>query len=216
MRRLETILREDSARANLALPNPEGPTPLFILPPDDPDLAAAVTRILLAHGADAGWRNANGRHRSTSRAIRISTRRQRWWKRASLAVTGELCSWRDLLRCWPRRVGLGSAALRDRCGTSPGGRPRSDQRGPRPLAAHEHDAPGEARHGCDDLKVLADRGYFSGEEILACEQAGATPYVPRPLTSGAKADGRSARRTSSISATRTHTAAPPARCFPTV
>ena len=42
----------------------------------------------------------------------------------------------------------------------------------------------------DDLKVLADRGYFSGEEILGCEQAGATPYVPRPLTSGAKADGR--------------------------
>ena len=38
--------------------------------------------------------------------------------------------------------------------------------------------------------MLADRGYFSGEEILACEQAGATPYVPKPLTSGAKADGR--------------------------
>jgi len=42
----------------------------------------------------------------------------------------------------------------------------------------------------EDLSVLADRGYFSGEEILACEQAGATPYVPKPLTSGAKADGR--------------------------
>lgn len=42
----------------------------------------------------------------------------------------------------------------------------------------------------ENLKVLADRGYFSGEEVLACEQAGATPYVPRPLTSGAKADGR--------------------------
>lgn len=59
--RLETILREDPARANLALPDPEGPTPLFILPPDDPDRAASVARILLAHGADAGWRNANGR-----------------------------------------------------------------------------------------------------------------------------------------------------------
>ena len=58
--RLETILREDPARANLALPDPEGPTPLFILPPD-PDRAASVARILLAHGADAGWRNANGR-----------------------------------------------------------------------------------------------------------------------------------------------------------
>ena len=42
----------------------------------------------------------------------------------------------------------------------------------------------------DDLRALADRGYFSGEEILACERAGVTPYVPKPLTSGAKADGR--------------------------
>jgi transposase len=51
---------------------------------------------------------------------------------------------------------------------------------------------GKARDamGADALDVLADRGYFSGEEILACEQAGVTPYVPRPLTSGAKADGR--------------------------
>ncbi len=44
--------------------------------------------------------------------------------------------------------------------------------------------------GAEELRVLADRGYFSGEEILACEQAGVTPYVPKPLTSGAKADGR--------------------------
>jgi hypothetical protein len=28
------------------------------------------------------------------------------------------------------------------------------------------------------------------EEILACEQAGITPYVPKPLTSGTKAEGR--------------------------
>ena len=44
--------------------------------------------------------------------------------------------------------------------------------------------------GVDALDVLADRGYFSGEEILACEAMGVTPYVPKPLTSGAKADGR--------------------------
>jgi len=44
--------------------------------------------------------------------------------------------------------------------------------------------------GADDLTVLADRGYFSGEEIVACEAAGITPVVPKPLTSGAKADGR--------------------------
>jgi transposase len=44
--------------------------------------------------------------------------------------------------------------------------------------------------GRDDLSVLADRGYFSGEEILACERAGITVTLPRPLTSGAKAEGR--------------------------
>jgi len=42
----------------------------------------------------------------------------------------------------------------------------------------------------DGLTILADRGYFSGEEVVACEAAGVTPIVPKPLTSGAKADGR--------------------------
>jgi transposase len=40
------------------------------------------------------------------------------------------------------------------------------------------------------LTVLADRGYYAGTEVLACEQDGNVPYVPKPLTSGAKADGR--------------------------
>jgi transposase len=44
--------------------------------------------------------------------------------------------------------------------------------------------------GHDALTVLADRGYFDGEEILACTQAGHAPLVPKPMTSGAKADGR--------------------------
>jgi transposase len=48
----------------------------------------------------------------------------------------------------------------------------------------------KAEMGVERLDVLADRGYFSGEEVLACEPLGVTPYVPRPLTSGAKADGR--------------------------
>jgi transposase len=48
----------------------------------------------------------------------------------------------------------------------------------------------KAAMGVDSLEVLADRGYFSGEEIVACEALGVTPYVPKPLTSGAKADGR--------------------------
>ena len=44
--------------------------------------------------------------------------------------------------------------------------------------------------GHDALTVIADRGYFSGEEILACEQAGMMPLLPKPLTSGSKAEGR--------------------------
>jgi transposase len=48
----------------------------------------------------------------------------------------------------------------------------------------------KAAMGTDGLEVLADRGYFDGEEILACEALGVTPILPKPLTSGAKADGR--------------------------
>ena len=44
--------------------------------------------------------------------------------------------------------------------------------------------------GRDDLEVLADRGYYKGEEILACQTAGVTPVVPKPLTSGSTAEGR--------------------------
>ena len=44
--------------------------------------------------------------------------------------------------------------------------------------------------GRKDLEAIADKGYFKGEEILACESVGITPFVPRPLTSGSKAEGR--------------------------
>jgi transposase len=42
--------------------------------------------------------------------------------------------------------------------------------------------------------VLADRGYFEGYQILACERAGITTLVPKPLTSNSKADGRFDKR----------------------
>ncbi len=42
----------------------------------------------------------------------------------------------------------------------------------------------------ETLTVIADRGYFDGDEVLACERAGITPLVPKPDTSNAKADGR--------------------------
>jgi transposase len=44
--------------------------------------------------------------------------------------------------------------------------------------------------GADHLDVVADRGYFNSPEILACEQADITVTMPKPMTSGAKADGR--------------------------
>src|ERR1700720_2034492 len=42
----------------------------------------------------------------------------------------------------------------------------------------------------DKLEAVADRGYFNGEEILACEQAGICVTLPKPMTSGAKSEGR--------------------------
>jgi transposase len=44
--------------------------------------------------------------------------------------------------------------------------------------------------GMDALSVVADRGYFKGEQIRQCEQAGIVPIVPKPLTSGNLAAGR--------------------------
>ncbi len=46
----------------------------------------------------------------------------------------------------------------------------------------------------DSLTVLADRGYFSSEQILECEQSGITALVPKPLTSNSKAAGRFDKR----------------------
>ena len=48
--------------------------------------------------------------------------------------------------------------------------------------------------GAEALDAVADRGYFSSEEILACEQAGITVTLPKPMTSGGKADGRFGRQ----------------------
>jgi transposase len=47
-----------------------------------------------------------------------------------------------------------------------------------------------AATGSDELTVVADRGYFKGEQILDCEQAGIIPIVPKTLTSNSLADGR--------------------------
>jgi transposase len=44
--------------------------------------------------------------------------------------------------------------------------------------------------GANKLDVIADRGYFDGQEILSCAEAGITVTLPKPMTSGAKAEGR--------------------------
>ena len=44
--------------------------------------------------------------------------------------------------------------------------------------------------GVEKLEAVADRGYFSGEEILACDKLGITVTLPKPMTSGLEAKGR--------------------------
>ena len=48
----------------------------------------------------------------------------------------------------------------------------------------------QAAIGGGRLTVIADRGYFKGEQILACQEAGITAIVPKTSTSSAKAEGR--------------------------
>jgi len=44
--------------------------------------------------------------------------------------------------------------------------------------------------GKKKLRAFADRGYFNGPQIKACTDAGISAYVPKPMTSNAKAEGR--------------------------
>jgi len=48
----------------------------------------------------------------------------------------------------------------------------------------------KAALGVDKLEAVADRGYYNSPEILACHEAGIAVTLPKPMTSGAKADGR--------------------------
>ena len=42
----------------------------------------------------------------------------------------------------------------------------------------------------EEMEAVADRGYYHGEEIKACDDAGITVTLPKPSTSGAKSAGR--------------------------
>jgi hypothetical protein len=44
--------------------------------------------------------------------------------------------------------------------------------------------------GTTNLDVVADRNYFSSEHIFACEEAGITVALPKPMTTNSKAEGR--------------------------
>jgi transposase len=52
------------------------------------------------------------------------------------------------------------------------------------MAVAARDAMGKTK-----LHALADRGYSNGTELKACEEAGVTAYVPKPMTSGTKVEG---------------------------
>src|SRR5437899_2142024 len=71
------------------------------------------------------------------------------------------------------------------------------------IVAHEVTNVGSDRHqlfkmseqargalGSATLDVVADRGYYEGEEIKSCEETGITVTLPKPQTSSAKAEGR--------------------------
>src|SRR5205807_8572579 len=44
--------------------------------------------------------------------------------------------------------------------------------------------------GVEQLQAVTDRGYYSCEEILACDKAGISEPHPKPMTSGLEARGR--------------------------
>ena len=54
-----------------------------------------------------------------------------------------------------------------------------------PMAAKARDAA-----AAEQIEVVADRGYYSGQEVLACDRAGIAAHVPKTITSNAVADGR--------------------------
>ena len=58
-----------------------------------------------------------------------------------------------------------------------------------PMANQARDAIGTKK-----VTVLADRGYFTGEQIRQCEESGIKTLVPKPVTSNARAEGRFDKR----------------------
>ena len=69
-------------------------------------------------------------------------------------------------------------------------RPRGDEHRHGPPSTIEYGGAGPRRDGVETLDAVADRGYYASEEIRACEEAGITVTLPKPMTSNSKAAGR--------------------------
>jgi hypothetical protein len=69
------------------------------------------------------------------------------------------------------------------------------------------------RLASETLDAVADRGYYEGDEIKSCEEAGITVTLPKLQTSSAKAEGRFGKQdTSSMLQPRMSIVVPPAHC----
>src|SRR6202030_3104100 len=62
--------------------------------------------------------------------------------------------------------------------------------------------------GNKEITVLADRGYFSGDQVLSCEGTGVAPIVPKTLTSSGTKRGLFARQDFIYDAERDHYTCP--------
>src|SRR6478672_2515972 len=75
------------------------------------------------------------------------------------------------------------------------------------IVAHEVTNQGYDRHqlapmalkaqqatGCEQITALADRGYFSGDQVLSCDGTGVVPIMPKVLTSSGPKRGLFARQ----------------------
>jgi hypothetical protein len=64
--------------------------------------------------------------------------------------------------------------------------------------------------GNKEITVLADRGYFNGDQVLACENTGVLPSVPKTLTSNNAKRGLFTRQDFVYDAENDHYTARPA------
>ena len=62
--------------------------------------------------------------------------------------------------------------------------------------------------GCKEITVLADRGYFNGDQVLACEDTGVLPSIPKTLTSSSAKRGLFTRREFFYDAAKDHYTCP--------